>query len=193
MAGPLMTFPPRPDGYTVDDVLALPGRIELIAGSLSLGTDLTVVQALEAYPDSQNIELVEGNLVVNPAPNPRHADAVHFVVRWLEDRLDPATWKVRENINVRIGDRTLLIPDATVVRADAQGEEAWIEAEAVALAVEVLSPGEAGNRIADKVARYRDAGVTAVWTIDLDNGSLSAHGDCGLVDSGELAMALSAR
>jgi Uma2 family endonuclease len=192
MAGPLMTFPPRPDGYTVDDVLALPGRIELIDGSLSLGTDMTVVQALEAYPDSQNIELVEGNLVVSPAPNPRHADAVHFVVRWLEDRLDLATWKVRENINVRIGVRTLLIPDATVYRADAQGDEAWIEAEAVALAVEVLSPGASGSQIGDKVARYRDAGVTAVWTIDLTDGSLSAHGNCELVNSADLADDLSA-
>jgi hypothetical protein len=60
MAGPLITFPPKPEGYTVEDVLALPGRIELIDGSLSLGTDLTVVQAVEAYPNSTNVELVEG-------------------------------------------------------------------------------------------------------------------------------------
>ena len=86
--------------------------------------------------------------------------------------MDPL--EVRENINVRIGVRTLLVPDVTVYRADAQGDMAWIDAGAVALAVEVLSPGETGRRIADKVARYHDAGVAAVWSIDLADDSVSA-------------------
>jgi hypothetical protein len=51
--------------------------------------------------------------------------------------------------HVRIGVRTLLIPDVTVYRADAQGEEAWIDTDAVALAIEVLWPGSAGMQITD--------------------------------------------
>jgi Uma2 family endonuclease len=100
---------------------------------------------------------------------------------------------VRENINVRIDARTLLTPDVTVYRSAAASDEAWIDSGAVALAVEVLSPSDTAMRVADKTARYLDAGVGAVWSIDLADWSLTAVGDCEFVDSDELAAVLPQR
>ena len=190
MAGPQVVFPPRPEGYTVDDASALPGRVQLIDGSLWMDVNSTVAEALESHPDCRYIEVVDGNVVVNPVPDTTHANAVHFVMRWIEDRLDAAAWKVRQNINVYIGDRSMLIPDITVYRADAKVDRPWIDPNAVALVVELRSPGEPARRMADRAARYLDAGVGAVWSFDLADKTHYASGRCEAITADELAQAM---
>lgn len=162
---------------------ALDGSALVITGHL------TVEQAISAYPDAPHIELIDGDLHVNPAPRVAHAVAAADISRWLNTVVDLDRWYVHQTVNVRLTDDTLLIPDVIVYAIDSvTADTVAVEPEAVALVIEVLSPHEDPTR---KTQRYLDAGVAAVWNVDLDARTIEAHGHCPLDgDADNLATAL---
>ncbi|GAA1638182.1 Uma2 family endonuclease [Georgenia ruanii] len=128
---------------------------------------------LDAMPDDgHRHELVDGALVVTPAPRPRHQTAV-LRLAVLLDRACPKDLQVFvAPLDVALAEDTVLEPDVLVApRADLTERDL---AAAPVLAVEVLSPS---TRLIDlhlKRARYEAAGTPSYWVVDPDEPSLTA-------------------
>lgn len=134
---------------------------------------------LDAFPDDGNrYELLDGYLLVSPAPNVRHqvvATALLVLLhsaapRHLRVLPAPTEWRASPGNTFQ--------PDLLVADRSAFGP-ARLEA-APLLVVEVLSPS---NRITDltlKRAAYERAGVEWYWVVDPESPSLNVlHLDAG--------------
>ena len=129
--------------------------------------------ARDALPDDgRRYELLDGVLVVTPAPSLRHQGVVTRLLTTLvaacpdELRVFPAP------ADVVLGDDTVVQPDVLVARAIDTASTA-LEARPV-LAVEVLSPSNRGYDLVDKWERYQRAGIPSYWVIDPDVPELVA-------------------
>lgn len=132
------------------------------------------VDDLDRLPvDGLQYELLEGVLLVTPAPVPNHQRLVGAMYRLLyaacpQDRFEvflaPLDW--------RPDARTSLQPDLLVVGRDEVGPKN-ITAP-LALAVEVLSPSTRRKDQVLKRSKYEDAGVQAYWIIDPEGPSVTA-------------------
>ena len=133
---------------------------------------LWTVEEVRALPDDGNrYELVDGELLVTPAPSWRHGDAVLALVRAL-DRYVAAHAIGHLKIapqDVTWGRRTVVEPDLFVVPlVEGRRPRTWEEVGRLLLAVEVLSPSSAH---ADRVVKrrlYQREGVPEYWLVDVD-------------------------
>ena len=142
-------------------------------GMPALPTTGWTVQMLEALPDDGNrYEIIDGELLVTPAPRRSHQRAVRRLLTLLDVYLRP-----REDIEVlaspadiRVGERTSVQPDVFVAPIE-EGQLAttWPEVRALLLAIEVLSPGTARVDRHQKRRLYQREGVAEYWVVDLDS------------------------
>ncbi|WP_461157127.1 Uma2 family endonuclease [Saccharopolyspora tripterygii] len=123
------------------------------------------VYDLETMPDDgHRYELLDGALLVTPAPGYKHQKVVLRLGALLDaacpDDLEvlPAPFAVRPSVTVE------LQPDLLVAR-DEDLTEAYLPAAPV-LAVEVLSPSTRLNDLNSKKAFYERLGVPCYWVID---------------------------
>jgi Uma2 family endonuclease len=134
--------------------------------------DWTVEQVLALPNDGNRYEVVDGELLVSPAPELPHQDAVLAIVR----RLDPY---VRSRAighlsispaDVQLDQRTLVQPDIFVFETPGgRRAERWTEIGRLLLAVEILSPGTARYDRQVKRVRYQRQGIPEYWIVDLDS------------------------
>ena len=137
---------------------------------MALPRTLTVAD-LYAMPESERgerYELIDGDLFVNPAPTWRHQTIssnllVHVSGHVRSLRLG---W-LRDNVGVRIGESTYVIPDLVFISRERQEiiGEASIEA-APDLVVEILSPSTRRNDLVLKRSLYARIGVREYWIIE---------------------------
>jgi Uma2 family endonuclease len=127
----------------------------------------------DALPDDgRRYELLDGVLVVTPAPTRRH----QLTVTWLIECLLPVQPDhlrvIGAPVDVAIADDSVLQPDLVVVR----GEDIRTKDFDVPplLAVEVLSPSNRGYDLVDKRERYERAGIASYWVIDPERAELIA-------------------
>ncbi|WP_020671570.1 Uma2 family endonuclease [Amycolatopsis nigrescens] len=136
--GPLV---PRHHGeWTVEDVLGLP------------------------EDSSSRIELVDGALLVTPAPASGHQRLLQRLQLRLHPAI-PAGAELLPGVNVRLGGRRMLIPDF-VVLGSAGAETVYYDGADLLLAGEIESPS---TRIQDRVlkrALYAEAGVPYYLLVD---------------------------
>jgi Uma2 family endonuclease len=130
-------------------------------------------ERVRALPeDGKRYEVVDGELLVTPAPRWAHQHAVAELFR----RLDPY---VRDNAvgevtfspaDVELDPQTLVQPDLFVVPLiDGRRMREWSEIQGrLLLAVEVLSPSTARADRHLKRRRYQRAGIPEYWIVDLD-------------------------
>ncbi|MGH7619474.1 MAG: Uma2 family endonuclease [Gemmatimonadaceae bacterium] len=130
------------------------------------------VTDLEDLPDDgQRYEVIDGELFVTPAPALRHQKAVGLIYQQLADycRRERVGFPVIAPADVVFSERRGVQPDAFVLPlVDGRSPES-VDAHAVLLAIEVLSPSTAR---ADRVVKrtvYREEGVPEYWIIDLDS------------------------
>src|SRR5438477_4924868 len=120
------SIPPRPGGWTVDEVLALP----------------------EEQTPLQRIELVDGVLLVSPAPTSTH----QRILQTLQFALAPVVpddTELLPGVHVRFGERRLFIPDLVIVTCPAVDTVAYAASE-VLLAAEIVSPS---TKVQDRVLK----------------------------------------
>lgn len=156
--------------------------------------DWTVADLADLPDDGLRYELVDGTLLVSPAPTKVHQRCVgrlHLVLSAacpadLEVFLAPTDYQPTLTRSLQ--------PDLLVVRRDDPGDCAVTTP--LALAVEVLSPS---SRSVDRVLKrelYEQAGVQAYWVVDPTQASVTVwtlenghYGDPAVV-SGEMLLSV---
>ena len=120
---------------------------------------------LEAMPDDGNrYELIDGALVVTPAPSRRHQVVSSRLQRALDAACPDDLLVLSAPIDFVIADDTTLQPDLVVVEvAVARDERAPLRPH---LVVEILSPSTRLLDLHVKRERYASAGVPSYWIVD---------------------------
>ncbi len=122
---------------------------------------------LEAVPDDgHRYELIDGALVVTPAPSYEHQRVALRLARLLDDLCPQDFVTLTAPFAVLLAEDTELQPDILVARRTDITHENLPAAPM--LAVEVLSPS---TRLIDlnlKKARYEAAGCPSYWVVDPD-------------------------
>ncbi|MBI4942353.1 MAG: Uma2 family endonuclease [Actinobacteria bacterium] len=124
------------------------------------------VDDVDALPDDGlQYELVDGMLLVTPAPTPRHQLALMRLLGQLHDAAQTADALVLPApVDWRPHRRTSLQPDIVVLRrADYDPERLTPD---LLLAVEILSPSTRRKDQLLKRSAYEDAGVASYWMVD---------------------------
>jgi Uma2 family endonuclease len=104
-----------------------------------------------AIGDSKNrIELIDGSLLVSPAPSNEHQHASLMLAVALLPAARAAGYRVYEAINVRLHTGRIVIPDLVVVHARPGGDTT--EAHEVVLVGEIVAPS---NPSADRVTKMQ--------------------------------------
>jgi Uma2 family endonuclease len=131
------------------------------------------VADLDGLPDDGlQYELLDGMLLVSPAPVPLHQRAVGNLYLALRSAC-PASMEVfMAPLDWQPDLRTSLQPDLLVVRNEDVGPKNVTGP--LVLAVEILSPSTRRKDLLLKRSKYEEAGVTSYWTVDPDRSSCTA-------------------
>jgi Uma2 family endonuclease len=126
-----------------------------------------------ALPDDGNrYEVIDGALLVTPAPILVHQRAVYLLERALDEYI------TRHGIgevlaspaDIELEPGTLVQPDVFVVPLRAGGDYpgSWTDVRALLLAIEILSPSSRRHDRVTKRRFFARVGVPEYWVVDLD-------------------------
>lgn len=131
------------------------------------------VDDLELMPDDGNTyELIDGALMVSPAPGRRHQRALLKIATLLDDSCPDDLLVLWAPFAVQPSDRTELQPDVLVAWDDDVDDELVLAAPL--LVVEIVAPSTAINDRNNKKAAYERMGVPSYWLLDPKRPSLLA-------------------
>ncbi|MFE0107173.1 Uma2 family endonuclease [Streptomyces sp. NPDC059009] len=133
---------PPPNGYTVDDLFALP--------------DLP-----------PHTELIDGSLIFVSPQRYRHLLAIKLLERGLEQTL-PSELKVVREMTVVIDKSNAPEPDISIIRASAITDDdlSRFPVQDVLLAIEVVSPESESRDRTTKPQKYAAAGIPNFWRVE---------------------------
>lgn len=136
--------------------------------SMPLPVPRFTIDMLDQFPDDGNrYELLEGILIVTPAPNFAHQVVATRIVHALMSGLGPdGPARVVAVGAIQRGERTQLQPDILVCPSEFPPTANWRDMHGWWLAVEVLSPS---SRIYDREVKrgaYLMLGVEEYWLVD---------------------------
>jgi Uma2 family endonuclease len=128
------------------------------------------LDALDRLPDDGNrYELLDGELLVTPAPSPAH----EFLANELRALLEP--YVRRHGLGRVFVPRAVvrasgseLEPDLMVRSVPAVRPDSWEQMPVPLLVAEILSPTTRRRDVVDKRAFYRRCGVSTYWCVDGD-------------------------
>jgi Uma2 family endonuclease len=131
------------------------------------------VDDLDRIPDDGlQYELLDGMLLVSPAPVTKHQVAGAEVFSLLRAACSPDLYVLFSPLDWRPDPRTSLQPDVLVVPKTLLGGKNITEP--LTLAVEVLSPSTRRKDLVLKRSKYEDAGVASYWVVDPELPSVVA-------------------
>lgn len=140
--------------------------------TLPRGRALTWRDLEDAPDDGHRYELVDGVLVVTPAPSHLHHRAAFRLAVVLDAACPPELEVLVAPFDVLLADDTALQPDVLIARVADLAERNLPTAPL--LAVEVSSPSTRLFDLNLKKARLEAAGCRAYWVVDPDRPSLTA-------------------
>ncbi|MFC8085463.1 Uma2 family endonuclease [Streptomyces sp. NPDC057340] len=121
-------------------------------------------------------ELIDGSLVFVSPQTAFHERAVDFF-KWQLQSLAPAEFEVFREFTIDIDAQNRPEPDVIVFRADAWTETAQTRfpANAVLLAVEVVSADSVSRDRETKPLKYARAKIPHYWRVESENGFAVVH------------------
>ena len=141
-----------------------------MAITTTASTGLTV-EDLEAMPeDGRRYELIDGAIVVTPAPEVSHQRISYRLQRLLDDAAGPE-WEVFQaptDLDLPGGNR--VEPDLIVVEAGRTGARLSLP---VLLLVEIVSGGSRTHDRVTKRSAYAEAGIPAYWLVDMFKATIT--------------------
>lgn len=141
---------------------------------------VTQVRAMQgqsrAWP---RYELIDGELIVTPAPRPAHQRAVLLLARRLAEYVERhelgEVWTSPADIEMRPG--TIVQPDIFVASRSAElPVTAWTDLESLAVVVEVTSPSTARHDRSAKRNFFQRLNVDEYWVVDVDARTIERSG-----------------
>ena len=149
------------------------GAVSIADAWSSWGEPFTVDDLDRMPDDGRRYELIDGMLIVSPAPNIGHQRVIIVLGSLLESAC-PEHLVVVGDVGVRIAENSALEPDVVVAHlSDAEGVRL---ARPPVLVAEVLSPHSVLRDLNLKKAAYERFGIPWYWVVDpdLDRPSLRA-------------------
>ncbi|MEU0069691.1 Uma2 family endonuclease [Streptomyces sp. NPDC006332] len=121
-------------------------------------------------------ELIDGSLVFVSPQTAFHERAVDFF-KWQLQSLAPADFEVFREFTIDIDRQNRPEPDVVVVRGDAveDPEQTRFPAEAVLLAIEVVSADSVSRDRETKPLKYARAKIPHYWRVENENGRAAVH------------------
>jgi Uma2 family endonuclease len=152
--------------------MAMPATDEPVTDPLGYAADHIQV------PQGYRVEIIEGEIVVSPTPQGRHA----LDARWLHheiERVLPDGFIDVENVTVQFSvSRQRYIPDVVVLPRDMLDSSEWLfPAEAALLVVEITSPDNADIDRVKKLRGYASSSVPCYLLIDREDRTVSLFSD----------------
>ena len=136
------------------------------------------VKDYEALPEGAPYQLIDGELVMSPAPNPFHQELLKRIfLRFYKVIEETEKGKVLfAPIDVYLDEENAFQPDLVVLLKDSLGKitEKGVEG-APDMVVEVLSPSTAYYDLRKKKEVYEKAGVKEYWIVDPDMEEIEVY------------------
>ena len=142
------------------------------ATGLPRGRPLTRTDLADMPEDGHRYELIDGTLIVSPAPRTRHQQVVVELVTLLRPLVPEELQLLVAPYDVVLADDTVIQPDLLIARRE-DLTESDLPAPPV-LAIEVLSPSTRGLDLLLKRERLQRAGCAHYWVIDPDQPAITA-------------------
>jgi Uma2 family endonuclease len=124
--------------------------------------------------DGNRYEVLDGEVLVTPAPTPHHQKVIQRLLIALLDYVEgPGHGWVFQDVDLLFASGHFLRPDLLVVPPDGRAgiTDRGVEV-APALVVEVLSPSSRTIDRVKKPGRYLEFGVPAYWVVDPFEGAV---------------------
>jgi Uma2 family endonuclease len=115
-------------------------------------------------------ELIDGQLIVTPAPSWTHQWAVALLWRALHEYVsaNPVGVAMMSPSDLELEEGHITQPDVFVVPISTRHPKSWPAVKSLYVAVEVLSPSNARYDRVDKRKFFQRVAVPEYWVVDLD-------------------------
>ncbi|MDQ3640150.1 MAG: Uma2 family endonuclease [Actinomycetota bacterium] len=146
------------------DNLGVRSYTDGMALAVPAGVPLTY-EDLQSFPDDgRRYEIIDGTLIVTPAPAGPHQVVVGALYRVLFAGRRPGTSVLAAPMDFVPNPTTVLQPDVVVIDAE-EALQPYLS-RTPHLVVEVLSPSTRSQDLGSKLLAYAETGVPAYWIVD---------------------------